>query len=57
MAKRIENKRKTQNTGLKNDKTKLDAQERQIGKATRLREEQVLQARKNQELKILELQV
>lgn len=57
MAKRVENKRKMQNTGLKTDKTKFDAQEQQTGKAMRLREKQALEARKNQELKILEQQV
>lgn len=57
MAKRIESKRKqlASNINLKADKSKLDAQEREIEKSRLQEELKVLQ--KNEELKILEHQV
>lgn len=57
MVKKTGNKRKSQNSSLKNDKAKLDAQERQTEKAFRLQEEQTIQVQKSHELKILEMQV
>lgn len=55
MSKRTDNKKKPPTSGpnLKSDKTKVDVQERQ----TRLREEQALQAQKNEESMNLEHQV
>lgn len=57
MAKRIESKRKqlATNINLKADKSKLDAQEREIEKSKLQEELQALQ--KTEELKILEHQV
>lgn len=57
MVKKVDNKRRAQNSSLKIDKAKLDAQERQTEKSIRLREEQVVQAQKKYELNILEMQV
>lgn len=58
MAKKVDKKKKISTTTLseKSDKSKKDVRERQAGKY-RLREEQSLQAQKNNELKILEHQV
>lgn len=58
MAKKIESRRKQpkNSTIIKADKSKLEAQQRQ-SEINRKREEEALQAQKNEELKILEHQV